>query len=88
MKLKAKLYLTTLIIPIVLVISLFFLPYPIIGIVLLLLNFYIGDKIICPGCHIKISEFYRPFSKYFKGFHLGFHIGFPDKCPHCGCDWE
>lgn len=84
MKLKMQFYLTSIIIPSLLFFLIFFIPYPIVIILLLLVNYFFGASIKCPQCHIKINEFYRPFSKHFQGF----KCRLPDKCPECGCEWK
>lgn len=52
----------------------FFLFIELIGLIKLI------ETIKCPKCNTKLIDFFRPFSKYYKGF----HYSLPKCCNCCG----
>lgn len=86
-KVRARFYIFGYVIPLLLLICCFFVDAPIICIALVGLSFSIAANIKCPGCHIKILDFYDMTSKNFEGSIL-YRLQLPDKCPHCDCVWE
>jgi hypothetical protein len=87
MKTSIKFYLFGYIIPPLLLIFCFIINASIICIVAIGLSLFIARNIKCPGCHKRILDFYDMTSKDFEGSIL-YRLKLPDKCPHCGCDWE
>ncbi|MBO7582434.1 MAG: hypothetical protein J6T20_01420 [Treponema sp.] len=88
MKIRTEYKLTGWVIPVILCICALIFPKPLIFLAFIFIDILIHERIACPNCKTKISSFYNPKSKNFKGLRFGFRFRFPDKCPNCGCDWE
>lgn len=88
MKIRTKFHITLYGVPLVLFIgtvSAFMANCPKLLILILDVIFFIVywlliENFRCPHCHVKLIEFYRAFSKYYKGF----HFFLKEKCENCG----
>ena len=87
MSLRAKFYLTGIVIPLFSLVLCFISP---VFLILIVISASIHGQLKCPKCHRRIGEFYTLLSDYKKTKRLNFHMKFTlyDKCPDCGCVWE